>query len=105
MGFKQISLKNFNRNNQNIQYFIELAEDTYIFIVRWNSYDNCAYLTITDYEDEPIIMGRALVNNCIIRSNRLPYVLMFVQKNGEKYEPTIDNIADEFVLVYEDGEE
>ena len=100
-----ISFKNINKDVKKATYFIELAENTYIFIVRWNSYDNCAYLTITDYEDEPIIMGRALVNNCIIRSNKLPYVFMFVQKNGEKYEPTIDNIADEFVLVYEDGEE
>ncbi len=99
-----ISLKNFNRENQYNQYFIELAEDTYIFVVRWNPYDNCAYLTITDYEDEPIIMGRALVNNLVIRSNKLPYIFMFIQINGENYEPTIDNIEKEFVFIYEDGE-
>ena len=104
MATKTIIFNGFNRQNKYNQYFIELADNTYIFIVRWNPYDKCAYLTITDYEDEPIIMGRALTSNLIIRNNRLPYIFMFIQKNGEKYDPTIDNIEKEFALVYEDGE-
>ena len=30
--------------------------------------------------------------------------ILIAESDGEKYEPTIDNIADEFVLVYEDVE-
>ena len=104
MSLNIIKFNGFNKKNRYVQYFIELAEQTYIFIVRWCNYNNCAYLTIKSYEDIPIIMGRALTNNLIIRSEKLPYVLMFVNQNGKTYEPTLDNIASEFVLAYDDGE-
>ena len=100
-----ISFNNFNSDNLYTQYFTDIGEDTYIFTVRWSDYCNCAFLSINDYENNPIISGLALVNGLRIRNNNLPYVFYFVQINGETYEPTIDNIADEFVLVYEDGEE
>ena len=100
-----INFKQLNINNQYIRYFYTISENTYIFTVRWSEYCNCAFLSINDYENNPIISGVALVNGLRIRNNNLPYVFYFVQINGETYEPTIDNIADEFVLVYEDGEE
>lgn len=100
-----INFNGFNTDNLYKQYFTNIGEDTYIFTVRWSEYCNCAFLSIADYENNPIISGVALVNGLRIRNNNLPYVFYFVQINGETYEPTIDNIADEFVLVYEDGEE
>lgn len=86
-------------------YFVELKNETYIFTVRWNEYCNCAFLNITDYYDNPIISGMALTNGLRIRHNKLPYVFIFRQINGQSYEPTINNIADEFALIYDDGEE
>lgn len=102
---KQINFNNLNNNTPYKQYFINIGENTYIFTVRWNEYCDCAFLSINDYENNPIISGVALVNGLKIRNNNLPYMFLFTQINGETYEPTIDNIANEFVLVYEDGEE
>ena len=99
------SFKDFNENNPYIKYFIDLKDNTYIFTVRWNSYDETAYLSIYDYEDNPIVVGKALVNNLKIRNNKLPYVLYFVHLTGETYEPTIDNIASEFAIAYDDENE
>ena len=50
-------------------------------------------------------MGNALFNNLKIRNNKLPYVLYFVHLTGETYEPTIDNIASEFAIAYDDENE
>lgn len=102
---KQINFNNLNNNTPYKQYFINIGEYTYIFTVRWSEYCDCAFLSINDYENNPIISGVALVNGLKIRNNNLPYMFLFTQINGETYEPTIDNIANEFVLVYEDGEE
>lgn len=101
---KYITFQNFNSETHYNRYFVTFNENTFIFVVRWNDYCNCAFLSIYDYNNNPIIIGRALINNLIIRNNKLPYVFYFVQKNGETYEPTIDNLANEFVLAYEDGE-
>ena len=35
-------------------------------------------------------------------SNNLPYTFYFRHINGETYEPTLENIASEFVLLYND---
>jgi len=99
------SFKNFNEQNPYNQYFINLKDNTYIFTVRWNDYDEIAYLSISDYEDNPIVSGKALINNLKIRHHILPYVLYFVHLTGETYEPTIDNIADEFAIAYDDENE
>lgn len=101
---KQIQFKNFNPQHKNNRYFVVFEENTYVFVVKWNDYCDCAFLSIYDYNNEPIISSRALTNNCIIRHNKLPHVFYFLQKNGETYEPTIKNIADEFVLAYEYNE-
>jgi hypothetical protein len=104
MTIKSFNLKNFNSENRYKQYFIELNEETYVFIVRWigDYFNGFAELTITDYDDNPIITGRALVNGLKIRTHNLPHIMYFVQQAGETYEPTLDNIADEFIFLYND---
>jgi hypothetical protein len=105
MSILSLNLTGFNNENKYVKYFIELGENTFIFTVRWSNYCNCAFLSITDDDDNDIVSGVALVNGLKIRHNKLPYVLFFTQINGETYEPTIDNIADEFVIIYDNGEE
>ena len=102
MSIVYYNLENFNEENIYNPYFIDLKGNTYIFTVRWNIYDETAYLSISDYEDNPIISGKALVNNLQIRNNKLPYVFYFIHLTGETYEPTIDNIASEFAIAYND---
>lgn len=101
---KEIQFNNLNIKTSYKQYFIEISEQTYIFTVRWSEYCDCAFLSIADYENNPIVTGVALVNGLKIRHNDLPYEFYFIQKNGETYEPTIENIANEFTLLFEDGE-
>ena len=107
MTTKYLELKNLNSQNKNIRYFVTFdnVEDTFIFYVYWDKDCDCAFLSIYDYNNNPIITGRALVNRLIIRNNKLPYEFYFLQINNETYEPTIDNIASEFVLAYDDSEE
>jgi len=97
-----LSFSGLNNDNPYVRYFIQLKDDTYIFTVRWSNYPDCAFLSITDYDDNPIITGVALVNGLKIRNHNLPYIMEFLQINGETYEPTLDNIAEEFALVYDD---
>lgn len=98
-----INFKNFNKKHKNNSYFIPIGENTYRFKVYWSDDCNCAFLSIYDYNDKPIIMGRALVNNLIIRNFNLPYTFCFLHNNNETYEPTIDNIEKEYILFFEDG--
>ena len=102
VGYK---FEGFNDINSYVAYFTELNNETYIFTARWSEYCKCAFLDITDYYDNPIITGLALTNGLKIRHNKLPYVFVFRQINGETYEPTIDNLAKEFALFYDDGAE
>ena len=103
--YKQINFNNFNEKKSYVRYFIVLKEKTYIFTLRWNDYCDCGFISIANYENNPIISNRALTNGLQIRNNKLPYVLYFRQINGETYEPTIDNISTEFVLLYNDEAE
>lgn len=89
-----------NEENPYVQYFLELNENTYIFTIRWNNYCHCAFLSITDYNNNEIVSGKALVNGLIIQNNKLPYTFAFTQINDETYEPTLENISKEFALVY-----
>lgn len=102
MAIKYVQLENFDLAHKNFRYFATFDDDTYIFVVKWSDYCECAFLSIYDYNNNPIITGRALVNNLVIRNNKLPHTFFFVNKNGETYEPTLKNIAEEFVLAYED---
>jgi hypothetical protein len=105
MSIISLNFNNFNEENRYVRYFIELNEQTYIFIVRWSTYCNCAFLSISDYNNNPIIDGVALVNGLKIRNSKLPYVMFFVHLTGEKYEPTLETISKEFALVYDDESE
>ena len=102
MTLKYFQFKNFNNNHQNCMYFITLGENTFILNVKWNKYCDCATLSMYDYNNNPIIKGRALVNKLYIRNNKLPYIFFFSQKDGKTYEPTLNNIAEEFLLFYDD---
>ena len=102
MATNVISLDDLNEENKYIKYFVTLKDDTFIFNVSWSDYCECAFLDITDYNDNPIVTGKALVNNLKIRNNKLPYILYFVHLFNENYEPTIDNISSEFAIVYDD---
>lgn len=104
MTLMQISLKDFGLNNPYIRAFVPIQDNTYIFIIQWSFYCDCAFLSITDYNDTPIVSGKALVNGLKIRNHDLPYTFYFLQKNGETYEPTLDVISSEFVLFYDDEE-
>lgn len=104
MTINSITFKSFDKEHKYINFFVDLKDDTYVFTLRWNDYSECAFLSITDYENNPIISGLALVNNLKIRNVNLPYDFYFVQINGETYEPTLDNLASEFAIVYDDGE-
>lgn len=101
---KRINFLDFNRDNSYNKYFVDIANETYIFILRWNTYCNCAFLNITDYYDNLIISGVALTNGLIIRNNKLPYIFYFVNLYSATYEPTIDNFSDEFALFFEEDE-
>lgn len=105
MNINTLFLSGFNAENPSVNYFLELKENTYIFNVKWNNYCDCAFLSIYDYYNNPIITGKALVNNLKIRNNKLPYVFYFTHINEETYEPTIDNISKDFVLAYTEEEE
>jgi len=63
MAIKGFYFDGLNMKNKYIQCFRELKENTYIFTVRWSDYCNCAFLTITDYEDNDIVTGVALVTD------------------------------------------
>lgn len=105
MAIISLKLNNFNTENPYVRYFVELKEETYIFVVRWNYYCNCAFLSILDYDNNSIIDGIALVNNLQIRNKQLPYILEFMHLTGETYEPTLEAIAEEFAFVYDDNSE
>lgn len=105
MAIISLNFNNFNEDNPYVRYFIELKEQTYIFIVQWNKYCNCAFLSISDYDNNDIIKGIALTNGLKIRNNKLPYILEFMHLTGETYEPTIETIEKEFALVYDDESE
>jgi hypothetical protein len=104
MAYYILRFSEFDKKNSYNKYFITLNGDTYIFTVRWNSYAKTAYLTITDFEDTPILSGRALVNGLKIRNHKLPYVLYFMQKNAKTYEPTLNTLSTDFILIYNDEE-
>ena len=95
-----ISFNNFNSDNLYTQYFTDIGEDTYIFTVRWSEYCDCAFLSINDYENNPIISGVALVNGLRIRNNNLPYVFLFTQNLMYHFSPCIFNISGETLVLF-----
>lgn len=98
---KTFKLDNF-KNNPNISFILPLDDRLFNFTVKWNDYAQCAFLWLYDADMNPIVLGRALVNNLLIRTDRrkLPQDLRFAHINGETYEPTLDNIGEEFAFYY-----
>lgn len=92
------------KQNSHIQYITDLGEDRFTFDVRWNTYNECAFLTILDGDGEEIIAGVALRNNLVIRKRELPYMLLFANVNDDTYEPTLDTISTDFAMYYEDNQ-
>lgn len=90
------------RSNPFISSAIDLDDRLFNFTVKWNDYDNTAYLWLYDADMQPIVLGRALVNGLKIRTDRrlLPQDLRFVHLNGETYEPDLDTIGEEFGFIY-----
>lgn len=99
-----INLQDFNEDNRYVGYFVTLKEQQFTFKTRWSDYCQCAFLDVEDIDGNPIILGRALVNNLKIRNKELPYILTFEHINGKTYEPRLDNISAEFAFFYDDGE-
>jgi len=89
-----------NRNNDYISCLVNLGEDKFTFIIRWNEYCDCFFMDIQDLDGNYLLSGRALVNGLIVRHHKLPYNMVFLNLQGKNYEPTIDNI-EEFGLIYE----
>ena len=102
MTYQTIKFNGFNENNTYMNYFITLKNNTYNFILRWSNYCNCAFLTINDTNGKPIISSIALVTNLKIRNNKLPYLLAFLHKDSETYEPNLDNLSNEYYFMYDD---
>ncbi len=108
---KIFKIENF-KNNPNISSTIDLDDRLFNFTIKWNDYAQCAFLWLYDADMNPITLGRALVNNLLIRTDRrlLPQDLRFAHINsnfsaisaetGETYEPTLDNIGEEFAFFY-----
>ena len=95
---------NLSRNNDYIRSLVDLGDDKFTFIIRWNEYCDCFFMDIQDLDGNYLLSGRALVNGLIVRHHDLPFGMVFLQLQGKTYEPTIDNI-NEFGLVYEVEEE
>lgn len=103
MTLQQIPI-NLNRKKPYIRSFITWGEDTYIFTFQWSFYCKSASLSIADYDNNPIITGRALTNGLIIRNHNLPNTLYFAHKNNKTFEPTLNTISSEFILYFDDEE-
>ena len=90
------------KNNPNISSTVTLDGNLYNLTVKWNDYAQCAFLWLYDADMNPIVLGRALTNGTLIRTDRrlLPQDLRFVNINGESYEPDLNNISKEFAFVY-----
>lgn len=97
----QFQLNNF-KNNPNISSTVTLDGNLYNLTVKWNDYAQCAFLWLYDADMNPIVLGRALTNGALIRTDRrlLPQDLRFVHINGENYEPDLNNISKEFAFIY-----
>ena len=83
-------------------FTVTLDGNLYNFSVKWNDYARCAFLWLYDADMKPIVLGSALTNGTLIRTDRrlLPQDLRFVNINGESYEPDLNNISKEFAFVY-----
>lgn len=102
MSYEAFKLTGFNIENPYISSQMTLADKIYNIEVRWCFQFGFGYIIIRDENNDLVIGATALVNNLIIKTNqrKLPGYLKFVHINGEKYEPEINNIAEEFIFYH-----
>lgn len=102
MSYEGFKLEGFNKSNPYINSPVTLGGKTFNFEVRWNFEFDFGYLVIRDNNNKLLLGAIALVNGLKITLDQrvLPGYLKFVQINGEKYEPEINNIEKEFTFYY-----
>lgn len=102
MSYEAFKLTGFNKENPYISSQMTLADKIYNIEVRWCFQFGFGYIIIRDENNDLVIGATALVNNLIIKTDqrKLPGYLKFVHINGEKYEPEINNIAEEFIFYH-----
>lgn len=102
MSYEAFKLTGFNKENPYISSQMTLADKIYNIEVRWCFQFGFGYIIIRDENNDLVIGATALVNNLIIKTDqrKLPGYLKFVHINGEKYEPEISNIAEEFIFYH-----
>lgn len=102
MNYEAFNLQGFNKENPWLSSSMALGDKTFNLEVRWDFLFNFGYIIIRDENNDVIVGATALVNNLIIKTDqrKLPGYLKFVHKNGETYEPEINNIAEDFIFYY-----
>lgn len=102
MSYEAFKLAGFNKANPYISSPMTLGDKTYNLEVRWDFDFDFGYITIKDENNKVIVGAKPLVNNLIIKTDqrKLPGYLKFVHINGEKFEPEINNIEEEFIFYH-----
>lgn len=102
MSYEAFKLAGFNKANPYISSPMTLGDKTYNLEVRWDFVFDFGYIIIRDEKNEVIVGATALVNNLVIKTDqrKIPGYLKFVHINGEKYEPEINNIEEEFIFYH-----
>lgn len=100
--YKAMAFTGFNKLNPKMRYTITLNEKMYNIEVRWNFDYNFGVIILRDENYEVLKGATALVNGLKIKidQRKLKGYLRFVNINKEKYEPDINNIEEEFALIY-----
>jgi hypothetical protein len=90
-------------NNPKTSQITDIEDKIFNFTFTWNELCECVFVDIYDELKNPIILGRALTTNSVIRTDlrKLPKVLYFQHKSGDTYEPTQENFSEDFILAYE----
>lgn len=102
MSYEAFNLQGFNKENPWLSSSMALGDKTFNLEVRWDFLFNFGYIIIRDENNDVIVGATALVNNLIIKTDqrKLSGYLKFVHKNGETYEPEINNIEEDFIFYY-----
>lgn len=98
-------LDNFNNDNPRVRKLANIGNKNYVLECFWSNYSNCAYMTIKDDSEESIVNNIALVNGLVIRSKDIPYPIYFKHKDNQTYEPSLEDIATDFIITFDDEEE
>lgn len=91
-----------NKNSTCNVYPITLNDNIFNIKVEWDFVCDCAFMTLYDKNMQLVKGATALVNNLFVKVDQriLPGHLRFIHKNKKTYEPELNNIAEEFYLIY-----